>query len=105
MSDPNGNGGAIVEFPEYNPEKNHRRGVESAKAATGGVASGGAGLGLVLAILVWLRSVGVDLPWPESGDIGFATIVGGVLTPLGAYITARLNNKAKYNKDAEAATK
>lgn len=106
MSDPqNGNQGFVEGFPEYSAEKNAKRGKEGAQAATGGVVTGGAGLGLVLSILVWLRSIGVELPWPDAGDIGFATIVGGILTPLGAYVTARLQNKSKYAKDAEQAGK
>lgn len=97
------NGGFIEGFPQYDAEKNARRGKEGAQAAAGGVATGGTGLGLVLAVLVWLRSIGVNLPWPETGDLGFATIVGGILTPLGAYVTARIQNKAKYNRDAAEA--
>lgn len=87
--------------PPYDPDKNKKRGMEGAQAATGGLVAGAGMGGIVLAALVWWRSVGGELPWPASGDIGFSSILGAVLTPIGAYVAGRINNKAKYNKDAK----
>lgn len=86
--------------PPYSPEKNAKRGAEAGTAATQGLAAGAGVGGVVLAALVWWRSIGGELPWPAGGDIGLASILGAVLTPIGAYVAGRLNNRAKYAADA-----